>query len=158
DRVPAAASGEDEREGREDVDDGGEGRERVGQRGLVEATHDLHEAAAGGGERHDGVDDDEDAAEARHAGARDSVGHGPPILGRHSPRAGAGRHPAIWTVQITCMRHSMTASASPTTPRMTVLHRLRSRRAQNTPPTGSSTAETRYTQYSSRSPVGGFPA
>ena len=44
---------------------------------------------------------------------------------------------------MTCMRHTMTATARPTMPMITVLQRLRSSSAHATPAIGSSTAETR---------------
>ena len=135
DDVPGARAGEDQRERRDDVDDRRHGGERVGQRRLVELLDDLHEGAAGGGERHDPVDDHEDAADAGHpagTGRREDIADDLSLWG-WSPWAMAGASP--WargvdsgelTVQITCIRHTMTAMASAATPMMTVLQRLRS--------------------------------
>ena len=50
---------------------------------------------------------------------------------------------ATWIVQIACMRHTMTATASAATPMITVLHRLRSSSAHATAAGGRSAAETR---------------
>ena len=61
---------------------------------------------------------------------------------RSGLRSDPPRH-AIWTDQMTCIRHSITAIASAATPRITVLQRLRSMSAHSTAPTGRSTAETR---------------
>ena len=71
-----------EREGREDVHERRDGRERVGERGLVVALDDLDERASGGGERHDRVDDHEHAADAGHAGAGGRRRHNLSILSR----------------------------------------------------------------------------
>ena len=136
-RVPAAGAREDQRERGEDVDESRDAADSVYASGASsKRCDDLDEGAAGGGERHDRVDDHEHAADAGHAGAG----------GRRHDRQSkpyAARAQATWIVQIACMRHTMTATASAAMPMMTVLHRLRSSSAQATAAGGSSAAETR---------------
>src|SRR4051794_36774110 len=86
----------------------------------------------------------------RRVGAPEGAGEEAVLITHSILGAVAGHHPrwrsaryATWIVQITCMRHTITATDRPTMPMITVLHRLRSTRAQATPATGSSTADTR---------------
>jgi len=65
------------------------------------------------------------------------------VAGRGDPRGQGDPGYATWTVQMTCMRHTITATASATIPMITVLQRLRSRSAHATPAGGSNAAETR---------------
>ena len=62
----------DQADGGGDVDDAGEQREQVGQRGLVELGGDLHDAAGGRGQREDQVQRDQHPA--RSGGRRVRVG------------------------------------------------------------------------------------
>ena len=62
-RAVGAADGEGYRG--EDVDHGGEGRQQVGDRGVVELRRDLHPGPCGGGEREERVDGDQQPARAR---------------------------------------------------------------------------------------------
>ena len=141
--VPAAAAGEHERERGHDVHERRKRRERVGERRLVEALDDLHEGPTGGAEGHDRVDDHEHAADAGHAGAGGRRHNQTSLVlaGGASPCPTARQ--ATWTVQITCMRHTITAMESAAMPMITVLQRLRSSSAHATAATGSSTADTR---------------
>ena len=62
-QIPALALAE-QRDGGEDVDDTGQRRQQVGDRGLVEFGDDLHDRARGGPESQDAVHDNEHTADA----------------------------------------------------------------------------------------------
>ncbi len=83
--------------------------------GRVEAQHDLDERAPRRREGEDRVHDHEDPTEPRDALGRGAFSHDGSIL-EPGGRLGGGDQ-AVWTVQMTSIRHTMTATDRAATPR-----------------------------------------
>src|SRR5690606_10395323 len=118
---PQAAAVVRERDGRDQVDDGGERREPVGQRGLGRVPDQLHGGAGGRGDGEDAVDDDEHPPGAER---------GPAGIGGGGQLGHAVAHHSVST------RYCITSSASASTSSTTELQRVRSAIA-TTAPAGS---------------------